>query len=149
MTLRSAALVGLAAFALGCAGASEHVLAFDPGEHAASVQAVRVDVVQARYAERQLTVLCTVGNDGDTPLTVTRAGVLLDDDGLEIPPAALAGQPAQVSIAPGDAISLQFAFPVGGWEPRARTLGFWVLGRDGRDLPPVRVSVPGIREEPA
>lgn len=149
VTLRSAALVALMAFASGCAGGRDHVLSFEPGEHSASVHAVRIDVVQARYAERQLTVLCTVGNDGDTPLTVAREGVLLDDDGLEIPPAALAGQPERVAIEPGDAISLMFAFPVGGWEPRARTLGFWVLGRDGSHLPPVRVKVPGIREEPA
>lgn len=149
MTLRTAALFALMAFASGCAGGRDHVLSFEPGEHSTSVQAVRIDVVQARYAERQLTVLCTVGNDGDTPLTVAREGVLLDDDGLEIPPAVLAGQPEQVEIEPGDAISLMFAFPVGGWEPRARTLGFWVLGRDGSHLPPVRVKVPGIRGEPA
>ncbi len=148
MTLRSAALVALMAFASGCAGGRDHVLSFEPGEHSGSVHAVRIDVLQARYAERQLTVLCTVGNDGDTPLTVAHDGVLLDDDGLEIPPAALAGQPEQVAVEPGDAISLMFTFPVGGWEPRARTLGLWVLARDGSHLPPVRVKVPGIREEP-
>lgn len=148
MTLRSAALVAVIALASGCASSRDHVLSFEPGEHSASVQAVRVDVVQARYAERQLTVLCTVGNDGDSPLRVARAGVLLDDDGLEIPPVALAGQPEQVTIEPGDAISLMFAFPVGGWEPRVRTLGLWALGRDGGFVPPVRVKVPGIREAP-
>lgn len=125
------------------------MLSFEPGEHTASLRDVRVDVVQARYAERQLTVQCTVGNEGDGAVILDRAGVLLDDDGLEIPSIGLTGQPEQVSIGTGDAVNLILSFPVGGMEPRPRTLGFWVLGRDGEPLPPIRVRVPGIRKEPA
>lgn len=142
-------MMALLALSSACAGARDHVLSFEPGEHTTSLRDVRIDVVQARYAERQLTVQCTVGNEGDGPVTLGRDGVLLDDDGLEIPPSALAGQPAEVSVEPGDAISLVFSFPIGGFEPRPRTLGFWVLERDGEHLPPVRVRVPGIRKEPA
>ncbi len=149
MTVRSAAPAALLLLAMACAGSREHVLAFDPGEHTARVRDLRIDVVQARYAERQLTVQCAVQNEGDSPVTIDREGVLLDDDGLEIPPAALAGQPGRITVEPGGSSVLVFSFSVGGTLPRTRTLGLWIVEREGGSLPPIRVNVPGIRTEPA
>jgi|GEM_PF-2510970 len=148
MTVRSAALAALLALC-ACAGARDHVIAFDPGQHTARVQDVRVDIVEARYAERQLTVQCTVTNEGSSPVTIERDGILLEDDGLELPPTPLAGQPDRLDLAAGDSTLLLLAFPVGGHEPRMRRLGLWVLRSEAGPLPPLRIDVPGIRTESA
>jgi len=146
---RTAALLAWMVFGAGCAGTTEHVLTFEPGEHRATAAAVRVDVVEARYAERQLTVRCVVVNDGSTVLEIDRAGILLDDGGLELPSGPLPGQPEQVSVQPDESASLLLVFPVAGHQPTRRTLGLWVLDRDGAHLPPIRVDVPGIRTQSA
>ena len=149
MKVRSAALAALVALVSGCAGAQEHVVAFDAGQHSAQVQQVRIDLVEARYAERQLTVTCVLVNEGDTPVSVDRAGVLLDDDGLELPATHAPGDPASVTLAPGDTAPFSFTFPVQAQAPKSRTLGLWVLDQGDTHLPPLRVRVPGIRTEPA
>ena len=148
-TVRRAALCALVASTLGlptaCAGAQDHVLSFEKGEYQARVRDLRVDVVGARYAERQLTVECAVLNAGDTAVTVDRKGVLLDDDGLEIPPLAVAGLPAELVIAAGGSTVMRFEFAIGGLEPRTRTLGLWSIRSPSAQLPPLRVAVPGIQ----
>lgn len=149
MTVRIAAAAALLLLVTACAGSRDHVIAFDQGAHSSHVRGLRIDVVEARYAERQLTVRCTLQNSGSHPVTIRRDGVLLEDDGLEIPSSSLAGQPTSVVVDPGDAALLLFTFAVGGHESRTRTLGLWSLeGPDG-PLPPIRVTVPGIRTEPA
>ncbi len=151
MTLRRAAFGALAALSVSlptaCAGNQDHVLSFEQGEHHARVRDLRVDVLEARYAERQLTVECGVVNAGDTPVTIDREGVLLDDDGLEIPPLALTGQPTEFVIPGGGSTVVRFSFAVGGLEPRARTLGLWVNRSPDAPLPPMRIAVPGIRSQ--
>lgn len=149
MKVRSAALATLVALASSCAGAQEHVVAFDPGQHSAQVQQVRVDVVEARYAERQLTVACALVNEGETPVTLDRGGVLIDDDGLEIPATSAPGDPARIELGPGETTPITFTFPLAAHEARPRTLGLWVLDRGETHLPPLRVNVPGIRTDPA
>lgn len=125
------------------------MLSFEQGEHQARVHDLRIDVVQTRYAERQLTVECTVVNAGETAVTIDREGVLLDDDGLEIPPLTLTGEPAEFIIPAGGSSVMRFAFAVGGLEPRTRTLGLWAIRSPNAPLPPLRVAVPGILSQPA
>lgn len=151
MTVRRAALGALAAFTLGlltgCAGAQDHVLSFEKGEYQARVHNLRVDVVGARYAERQLTVECAIINAGEAPVTLDREGVLLDDDGLEIPPQVTTGLPTEVVIPAGSSMVIRFDFAVGGLEPRIRTLGLWAIRSQSAALPPLRVEVPGVQQQ--
>ena len=151
MTVRRAAFGALAALFLAlpaaCAGNQDHVLSFEPGEHQARVRDLRIDVVEARYAERQLTVECAIVNAGETAVTVDREGVLLDDDGLEIPPLAATGQPPEFVVPAGGSTVIRLAFAVGGLEPRMRTLGLWAIRSPSAPLPPLRVAVPGIRTQ--
>lgn len=150
-TARTAALGALVAFPLGlpgaCAVAQDQVLSFEPGEYEARVRDVRVDVVGARYAERQLTVDCAIANGSDTPITVDRKGVLLDDDGLEIPPVAATGVPRELVIPAGESSMMRLEFAIGGLEPHMRTLGLWAIRSPRAVLPPVRVKVPGIQHQ--
>lgn len=149
MTARTVACGALVALLLGlptaCATTQDHVLSFEPGEHRAQVRDVRIDVVGARYAERQLTVECAVFNASDTTVTIDAQGVLLDDDGLEIPPEQLTGQPNEFVIPAGGSSVMHFAFAVGGLEPRMRTLGLWAIRSPDAQRPPLRVEIPGIR----
>ncbi len=151
MTVRRAAFGALTALFLGlptaCAGTQDHVLSFEQGEHQARVHDVRIDVVEARYAERQLTVQCAIANAGERAVTIDREGILLDDAGLEIPPVALTGQPPEFVVPAGGSTVVQFAFPIGGLEPRIRTLGLWAIRSPSASLPPLRVVVPGIRSQ--
>ncbi|MGH1341052.1 MAG: hypothetical protein ACRBN8_05845 [Nannocystales bacterium] len=153
MTVRRAAFGALAALLLGlptaCAGNQDLVLSFKQGEHQAKVRDLRIDVVEARYAERQLTVECAVANAGASAVTIDLEGVLLDDDGLEIAPLALTGQPAEFVIPAGESTVLRFAFAIGGLEPHVRTLGLWAIRTPTDPLPPLRVVVPGIRSQAA
>lgn len=151
MTVRRAAFGALVACTLclwtACAGNQDHVLSFERGKHQAQVRDVRIDVIGARYAERQLTVECTVLNASDTIVSIDSQGVLLDDDGLEIPPLDLSAQPTEFIIPAGGSTVMRFAFAVNGLEPRMRTLGLWALRSPSAPLPPLRVHVPGIRTE--
>ena len=124
-------------------------MAFDPGQHSEQVDQVRIDLIEARYAERQLTVTCAVVNEGETSVVVDWSGVLLDDEGLELPSTRAPGDPATITVGPRETIPVVFGFPVAAQAPRSRTLGFWVLRTGDAYLPPVRMRVPGIRTEPA
>lgn len=151
MTVRRAALGALVAFTLGlptgCASAQDHVLSFEKGEYKARVRDLRIDVVGARYAERQLTVECAFVNASEAPVTVDREGVLLDDDGLEIPPRLVTGLPTEIVIPAGGSMVMRFDFAVGGLEPRMRTLGIWAIRSQSAALPPLRVEVPGVQQQ--
>jgi hypothetical protein len=142
------ALVLALTIASGCAGAREHAIAFEPGQHTARVQDVRVDVVHARYAANQLTLRCAVTNESDAPLTIGREGILLDDDGLELPPLDI-GVPADVTVGAGTVATVELVFGVHALEPTTRTLGLWQLTAGDAVVPPLRVVVPGIRMESA
>ncbi len=151
MTVRRAACGSLVALLLvlvaGCAGTQDHVLSFEPGQYRTQVRDLRIDVVGAHYAERQLTLECTVHNAGENTVTIEREGVLLDDDGLGIPPLDLTGQPTQFIIPAGESSTMGFAFEVGGLEPRVRTLGLWAIRSSRAPLAPLRVEVPGLRRQ--
>ncbi|MBV1862673.1 MAG: hypothetical protein KUG77_29900, partial [Nannocystaceae bacterium] len=153
MTVRRAAFSALAAFVLwlpsGCATTQDHALSFEQGEHQARAGDLRVDVVEARYAERQLTVECAIVNAGDTAVTIDREGVLLEDNGLEIPPVALVGDPTNFTIPAGASRVLRFSFAINGLKPWGRTLGLWVIRSPSAPLPPLRVAVPGIQNRSA
>lgn len=90
---------------------------------------------------------CAVVNGSDTAVTIAREGILLDDDGLEIPPVEQVGQPAVFVLPPGSSTALRFSFAIGGLEPHGRTLGLWSIHSQSAALPPVRIEVPGIRRE--
>ncbi len=126
----------------GCATANEHVLAFEPGAHRGGSKDLVVDVREARYAERQLTVQLEWTNQADGPLTLEPDAILLDDGGLEIPPLG-PRSPAWV-IDPGQTRAVSLVFPIHAQDPTTHTLRAWSVHEDGEPRAPVRVDIPGV-----
>ncbi|MEM6291606.1 MAG: hypothetical protein AAGA54_10085 [Myxococcota bacterium] len=145
MLLRRHVAVAALSLSLGCA-ASQHALSFDPGEYASPDGAVTIEVREARYEARQLTIKCTLTNRGESDLQVERSGVLLADGDLELPLSdnPVAAGPETMELGVGQTQPVTFAFDVGGLEPVTRTLRLRAVRVGDTPQPPVSVMVPGI-----
>ncbi len=142
MAGRSAPLALALVLASGCASANEHVLAFEPGVHQGHTGDLRLEVREARYAERQLTVQLEWTNEGPDAITVQLDTVLLENDKLHLPPLGPAQPP--LVVEPGQTQAVSFAFPVAAQDPHAHTLRLWSSSQAGKPLSPLRLDIPGV-----
>ncbi len=145
MPLRRHLAAAALAFTFGCA-ATQHALTFDPGEYASPDGPVTVEVREARYEPRQLTIKCTLTNRSNTELTVARNGVLLADGDLELPlsRSPVAAGPETMTIGPGQTQPVTFAFDVGALDAVTRTLRLRAVELGRKPQPAISVMVPGI-----
>lgn len=137
------------ALTTGCAGTQRHVLTFDPGELAERTEELSIEVREARYEERRLTLTCSIHNPGTTVVSVGPQGLLLQDHEVEVPLAEdpNLALPERIEIGPKGTESLTLAFDVGALEPVSRALVVRAWWSDETPREPLRIGVPGITTE--
>lgn len=131
---------------VGCAGTQGHVLAFDPGELAQRADGLTIEIRQAHYEERRLTLTCTIHNAATSAASVDPSGLLLQDHDVEVPLSEdpNLALPQRVHIGSGQTHSLTIAFDVGALEPVSRALIVRALWLGESPHEPLRIGVPGI-----
>lgn len=117
---------------------------FPSGQRTARSGALTLELSEARYDLREVSVKVSLTNAGDTPLSLDRKGVLLAYDELEFP-VAEASAPTlteDTALAPGASTELELRFVLEQPLLEAATLHLMSIRRDDDWLEPMRLAVP-------
>ncbi|MEM9452904.1 MAG: hypothetical protein AAGF11_01910 [Myxococcota bacterium] len=118
---------------------------FPAGQRVTRSGALTLEMSEARYDLRELSVKVSLTNAGDAPLLVERKGVLLAYDELEFPVAEASAPELTEStaLAPGSSTELELRFVIEQPLLEAATLHLLSIRRDDDQwLDPLRIAVP-------
>jgi len=117
---------------------------FPPGERVARSGAVSIELAEARYDLRQVSVTVSLTNHGKAPVSLAREGILLAYGELEFPVQQGDAAPVEASttLPPGGTVKLELGFGTEQLMVEAGMLQLLSL-RAGDDwLAPLHLTVP-------
>lgn len=136
----------LLAFACSTAsGPQPQRATFPPGERVARVGTVTLELAEAHYDLRQVSLTVTVTNRGEAPLRLERDGILLAYNQLEYPvlPSEAKPVPESTELPPGAAVQLELDFGTEQLMVQAATLRVLSIHASESDwLAPLQLTVP-------
>jgi hypothetical protein len=150
-TLRAAALgrgllvVLLAAACNSPAGPQPQRATFPPGERIARTGPVALELAEAHYDLRQVSLKVSLTNRGKAPLSVERDGILLAYGDLEFPVLPSDTKPVaeRTTLPPGGTVQLELGFGTEQLMIEAATLHLLSIHAGDDDwLAPLRLTVP-------
>jgi hypothetical protein len=118
---------------------------FPARERVARSGPLSLELTQARYDLRQVSLQVSLANHGKTPLHLDREGILLAYGDLEYPLAARVESPLaeRTTLPPGDTVRLELAFVTEQAMVEAATLQLLsISGGDDDWLAPLKLAVP-------
>jgi hypothetical protein len=137
-------LVSLLAACNGAAGPQPQQASFPPGERVAKSGAVSLELHEAHYDLRQVSLTVSLKNRGKAPVSLARDGILLAYGELEFPVRQSDAAPVETSttLPPGGTVKLELGFGTEQLMVEAGTLHLLSL-RTGDDwLAPLHLTVP-------
>ena len=138
----------LLAAALGCnttSGPQPQKASFPPGERVAKSGAVSLELHEAHYDLRQVSMTVSLTNRGKTPVSLARDGILLAYGELEFPVRQSDTAPVEASttLPPGGTVKLELGFGTEQLMVQAGTLHLLSLRADDDQwLAPLHLTVP-------
>lgn len=146
--------LALALLAPACAtttaeGPGPQQASFPSGQRVARSGPLALELSEARYDLRRVSLQVSLTNRGDAPLHLDRQGILLAYGELEFPVSAELDPPLpeRTTVAPGASVALELAFPIEQAMVEAGTLHLMAVQRgdapgDDGWLNPLRLVVP-------
>jgi hypothetical protein len=136
-------LVALAACSRA-AGPQPQAATFAPGERVARSGAVSVELAEARYDLRQVSVTVSLTNHGKAPVSLARDGILLAYGELEFPvqPGDVAPVEVSTTLPPGGTVKLELGFGTEQLMVEAGMLQLLSLRAGDEWLAPLQLTVP-------
>lgn len=137
-------LVALLAACNRAAGPQPQAASFAPGERVARSGAVSIELAEARYDLRQVSVTVSLTNHGKAPVSLARDGILLAYGGLEFPVQQADASPVQDSttLPPGGTVKLELGFGTEQLMVEAGMLQLLSLRAGDEWLAPLHLTVP-------
>jgi hypothetical protein len=114
---------------------------YEPGEKAAKLDDLGVELLSATYDERQLTVVIDLQNVGNAPATIERSGLLLAYEQLEFP-ARQTTAAQTLELPAGGSERLTLSFETGTSIMEEAELIVRAARRGETWLDPVRLTIP-------
>lgn len=127
------------------AGLQPQQATFAPGQRVATSGAVSLELGQARYDLRRVSVTVSLTNRGKIPVSLEREGILLAYGELEFPVVPSDGAPVaeRTTVPPGATVELELGFGTEQLMVEAGTLSLLSLRTaDDAWLAPLRLTVP-------